>query len=194
MTCWPRNGPPRVVPPHLGEAGRSRLVAQQVHSLADATRLLAAARAARATAPTAVHERSSRSHAVVTVRYSSGGGPRQGAGSTLHLVDLSGSERLSKSQVQGQGLDEARSINRSLAALGDVMAALQTKRPHVPFRNCTLTRVLEGALAPAQGAKALLVCNLEPAEASLSESLGSLHFAARAARVELGRAAPAAPP
>lgn len=189
----PRGGghPPhsRAKKKHLpGEEGRSRPVAQQVHSLADASRLLATARAARVTAPTAVHERSSRSHAVVTVRYSSGGGPRQGVGSTLHLVDLSGSERLSKSGVVGQGLDEARSINRSLAALGDVMAALQTKRPHVPFRNCTLTRVLEGALAPAQGAKALLLCNLDPARGSLSESLGSLNFATRAARVELGRA------
>ena len=175
-----------------GEEGRARLVTQQVHSLGDALALVAVARAARATAPTAVHARSSRSHAVVTVRYS-GEAARRGAASTLHLVDLSGSERVHKSGVQGRGLDEARSINRSLSALGDVMAALQAKRSHVPFRNCTLTRVLEGALAPAQGAKALLVCNLDPAEASLSESLGSLHFASRAARVELGRAAPAAP-
>ena len=51
-----------------GEEGRARLVTQQVHSLGEATALLAVARAARATAPTAVHARSSRSHAVVTVQ------------------------------------------------------------------------------------------------------------------------------
>lgn len=54
--------------------------------------------------------------------------------SKLWLVDLAGSERIAKTEVQGERLKEAQNINRSLSALGDVISALATKSPHVPFR------------------------------------------------------------
>lgn len=54
--------------------------------------------------------------------------------SKLWLVDLAGSERIAKTEVQGERLKEAQNINRSLAALGDVISALATKSPHIPFR------------------------------------------------------------
>jgi hypothetical protein len=40
-------------------------------------------------------------------------------------------------------LKEAQNINRSLSALGDVMAALEQKAAHVPFRNSKLTYLLQ---------------------------------------------------
>lgn len=52
-----------------------------------------------------------------------------------------GSERIAKSEVAGQQLKEAQAINRSLSALGDVVAALQAKSGHVPYRNSKLTQV-----------------------------------------------------
>lgn len=54
--------------------------------------------------------------------------------SKLWLVDLAGSERVAKTEVQGERLKETQNINRSLSALGDVISALATKSPHVPFR------------------------------------------------------------
>lgn len=54
--------------------------------------------------------------------------------SKLWLVDLAGSERVAKSDVIGDRLREAQSINKSLSALGDVIAALTTKSSHIPFR------------------------------------------------------------
>ena len=36
----------------------------------------------------------------------------------LFLVDLAGSEKLSKTGAKGQTLDEAKTINKSLTALG----------------------------------------------------------------------------
>lgn len=54
--------------------------------------------------------------------------------SKLWLVDLSGSERVAKTDAQGERLKEAQSINKSLSALGDVISALATKSPHVPYR------------------------------------------------------------
>jgi hypothetical protein len=43
--------------------------------------------------------------------------------------------------VSGQQLKEAQAINRSLSALGDVIAALQARGGHVPYRNSKLTQV-----------------------------------------------------
>ena len=45
--------------------------------------------------------------------------------------------------MEGQSFKEATHINRSLSALGDVIANLQTKAAHIPFRNSKLTCVLQ---------------------------------------------------
>lgn len=55
--------------------------------------------------------------------------------SKLHLIDLAGSERVSRSGAEGDRLKEAAAINKSLSALGDVVAALQQRNSHVPYRN-----------------------------------------------------------
>lgn len=54
--------------------------------------------------------------------------------SKLWLIDLGGSERLLKTNAQGLTMEEGRAINVSLSALGDVISALQRRRPHVPYR------------------------------------------------------------
>ncbi len=49
-------------------------------------------------------------------------------------------------QVTGDRLKEAQHINKSLSALGDVMASLAAGASHVPYRNSKLTAVLQDAL------------------------------------------------
>lgn len=65
----------------------------------------------------------------------------------LNLVDLAGSERVGKSGAEGNRLREAQHINRSLSALGDVIAALRSRQGHVPFRNSKLTYLLQDSLS-----------------------------------------------
>ena len=64
----------------------------------------------------------------------------------LVLVDLAGSERLKKSEVEGAQLKEAQHINKSLSAFGDVVQSLSKKASHIPYRNSTLTFLLQDSL------------------------------------------------
>ena len=137
-------------------------------------------RAGRATHATGMNDASSRSHELLSFRVASPADP-PGTFRRLNLVDLAGSERVGRSKVEGQQLAEAQSINKSLSALGDVVAALQAGSPHVPYRNSKLTAVLQDSLCG--NSKVLLVCNVAPEAAEIGETLSSLGFAQRAAQV-----------
>ena len=49
-------------------------------------------------------------------------------------MDLAGSERMAKSGAKNEQVKEANSINKSLSALGDVISALISDQPHIPYR------------------------------------------------------------
>jgi kinesin family protein C2/C3 len=143
--------------------------------------------ARRASSATALNERSSRSHCVVTVRcvgtdLASG----RASNGRLHLVDLAGSERVARSEARGDRLREAQHINKSLSALGDVVSALLEKRAHVPFRNSRLTRLLADSLGG--NSRVLMLAHLAPEPASFPETQSTLVFAKRCSQLELGRA------
>jgi kinesin family protein C2/C3 len=95
----------------------------------------------------------------------------------LNLVDLAGSERITKSGATGQALKEAQNINKSLSALGDVIAARAAKQAHVPFRNSTLTYLLQDSIS--QDSKTLMIVCISPVLYNSEETFCSLNFASR---------------
>jgi hypothetical protein len=82
-----------------------------------------------------------------------------------------------KSGAVGESLKEAQSINKSLSALGDVIAALTTGQPHVPYRNHPLTMLMSDSIGG--NAKTLMFVNTSPADYNAAESNNSLGFASR---------------
>ena len=105
----------------------------------------------------------------------------------LTLVDLAGSERVGKTGADAERLREAQSINRSLAALGNVINALSTaeaeegKVGHVPYRDNLLTRLLQDGLGGS--AKTLMFVNVSPAADNAEETVSSLQYAERVKKI-----------
>ncbi|KAL7421256.1 kinesin-like nuclear fusion protein [Cryptotrichosporon argae] len=153
--------------------------------------LLDRARSRRAVAATLMNERSSRSHSVFSLKVR-GVNPLtdERCEGTLNLVDLAGSERLEKSGA-GENKDrlkETININKSLSALADVIGALGQGQQggHVPYRNSTLTRLLQTSLSGSS--KTLMLCNLSPLAAHLGETVCSLRFATKVNSTVVGAA------
>ncbi|CEM05202.1 unnamed protein product [Vitrella brassicaformis CCMP3155] len=132
---------------------------------------------------TNLNEHSSRSHLILSVYCDITTPNHTQYQSRLHLVDLAGSERLKKSGATDERAKEAMFINRSLTSLGDVIAARAAKTPHVPYRNSTLTYLLQDALGG--DSKTLMLLQINPSDDAFEESLCSLQFAARVNNVEM---------
>ncbi|KAL0462359.1 UNVERIFIED_CONTAM: Kinesin-like protein KIN-14O, partial [Sesamum latifolium] len=131
---------------------------QAVNSTSDVLELMDIGLKNRAKSSTALNERSSRSHSVVSI-HARGVDLKSGSSlrGSLHLVDLAGSERVDRSE-----------------------------NAHVPYRNSKLTQVLQSSLGGQ--AKTLMFVQLNPDATSYSETLSTLKFAERVSGVELGAA------
>eukprot|EP00698_Gefionella_okellyi_P025652 TRINITY_DN945_c0_g1_i1.p1 TRINITY_DN945_c0_g1~~TRINITY_DN945_c0_g1_i1.p1 ORF type:complete len:828 (+),score=188.12 TRINITY_DN945_c0_g1_i1:92-2575(+) len=155
-----------------------------VSSLDAVLQVMDTGRKNRSVASTLMNSDSSRSHLLVVVRIT---GERRLTGEKfvgkLTLVDLAGSERLKKSGATGERAVEARHINVSLAALGNVVSALSQRAKHVPYRDSKLTYLLQDSLGG--NSKTLMFVQVAPTVSDVSETASSLAFAARVRQVEL---------
>ena len=181
------------------------LTAFQVDSAAHALKLLNDAQGQRAVGRTNMNEHSSRSHAVITLHIAVTGTPGSegiiATNSKLHLIDLAGSERQSKTGASGQQLKEGAAINLSLSALGNVINALteatkgntgdpkadkkkgaKSPKKMVPYRDSKLTRILQDSLGG--NSVTCMLTAMSPAESNKEETVSALRFAERAKRIE----------
>jgi hypothetical protein len=97
-------------------------------------------------------------------------------------VDLAGSETVRKSKAQGLQLEEAKAINKSLSALGNVINALSEGSAHIPYRDSKLTRILQDSLGG--NSKTVLIVAISPSSYNGSETVSTLRFAMRAKTIE----------
>jgi len=160
------------------------LTTTQVTTMEEVMKIFEEGRKNRSVARTNMNEHSSRSHSVLIISVN---GKSKTDARTLHgklnLIDLAGSERVSKSGASGDRLKEAQKINKSLLALGDVIQALRHKHNHVPFRNSKLTYLLQDSLS--KESKTVMMVQVSPDASSVSETNCSLSFAQRVRAVQL---------
>ncbi|PQQ19948.1 kinesin-like protein KIN-UA [Prunus yedoensis var. nudiflora] len=102
--------------------------------------------------------------------------------SKLVVVDLAGSERIDKSGSEGHTLEEAKSINLSLSALGKCINALAENSAHVPVRDSKLTRLLRDSFGGT--ARTSLVITIGPSPRHRGETASTIMFGQRAMKVE----------
>ncbi|KAK6804426.1 hypothetical protein RDI58_002210 [Solanum bulbocastanum] len=100
----------------------------------------------------------------------------------LVLVDLAGSERVNKSGSEGHMLEEAKSINLSLSALGKCINALAENSAHVPVRDSKLTRLLKDSFGGTS--RTSLVITVGPSPRHRAETASTILFGQRAMKVE----------
>uniref|UniRef100_A0A671V7C9 Kinesin-like protein n=1 Tax=Sparus aurata TaxID=8175 RepID=A0A671V7C9_SPAAU len=134
----------------------------------------------RHVAVTNMNEHSSRSHSIFLINIKQEHvETEQKLCGKLYLVDLAGSEKVSKTGAAGSVLDEAKNINKSLSALGNVISALaEGTKSHVPYRDSKMTRILQDSLGGNCRTTMFICCS--PSSYNDAETKSTLMFGQRA--------------
>ncbi|XP_030011249.1 kinesin-like protein KIF11 [Sphaeramia orbicularis] len=156
-----------------------------VHNKDEVYQILEKGAAKRRTASTLMNAYSSRSHSVFSVtihmKEITLDGEELVKIGKLNLVDLAGSENIGRSGAVDKRAREAGNINQSLLTLGRVITALVEKRPHVPYRESKLTRILQDSLGGRT--KTSIIATVSPSSSNLEETLSTLEYASRAKNI-----------
>ena len=183
---------PKVVPLErgTGELVLSGLSSHRVAKEEDAFNLLFIGDTNRMVCETPMNDASTRSHCIFIISIEScKHGSDVKTVSKVHLVDLSGSERVGKTGVNGTLLKEACFINLSLHYLEQVINSLQKKmnaaepdQYFVPYRNSLMTMVLRDSLGG--NCKTRMVSTIHVEEDFIDESISTCNFAMRVAMIK----------
>uniref|UniRef100_A0A7N6BTF8 Kinesin-like protein n=1 Tax=Anabas testudineus TaxID=64144 RepID=A0A7N6BTF8_ANATE len=141
-------------------------------------------KANRHVAVTNMNEHSSRSHSIflINIKQENIETEKKLSGK-LYLVDLAGSEKVSKTGAEGAVLDEAKNINKSLSALGNVISALaEGTKTHVPYRDSKMTRILQDSLGGNCRTTIIICCS--PSIYNEAETKSTLMFGQRAKTIK----------
>ncbi|KAM7375468.1 hypothetical protein PAMA_014536 [Pampus argenteus] len=141
-------------------------------------------KANRHVAVTNMNEHSSRSHSIflINIKQENMETEKKLSGK-LYLVDLAGSEKVSKTGAEGAVLDEAKNINKSLSALGNVISALaEGIKTHVPYRDSKMTRILQDSLGGNCRTTIIICCS--PSVYNEAETKSTLMFGQRAKTIK----------
>lgn len=179
-----------------------------VTSVEDAVYIVRKALSRRHVSPTAMNDRSSRSHVIVMLTHDERVTETVTETSHLYLIDLAGSECLKKSLATGKAAAEAGMINKSLHALRNVITALTSQqqhaqvggsgggavggnglgvalasssRVHIPYRDSKLTELLQDSVGGT--AKTMLIACISLVARDLEETKMTLEYATKARKI-----------
>ncbi len=158
------------------------VVMKEAATAADLMNLFTTGNLERHVGATKMNAESSRSHSIFSIvveGYDTT--TKKTVTGKLSLVDLAGSERADKTGAEAERLKEAQSINKSLSALGDVIAALSEGEKFIPYRNNKLTQLMQDSLGG--NAKTLMFVNFSPADYNGDETVTSLNYATRVKKI-----------
>ncbi|TRY59285.1 hypothetical protein DNTS_016362 [Danionella cerebrum] len=133
-------------------------------------------KANRHVAVTNMNEHSSRSHSIflINIKQENVDTEKKLSGK-LYLVSKTGAE--------GSVLDEAKNINKSLSALGNVISALaEGTKTHVPYRDSKMTRILQDSLGGNCRTTIVICCS--PSVYNEAETKSTLMFGQRAKTIK----------
>lgn len=101
----------------------------------------------------------------------------------MNLIDLAGSENVSKAKTDGIRMKEGSNINKSLLALSNVISKLSANpKSFVNFRDSKLTRLLQNGLSG--NSKTTIICTITEALGCYSETINTLHFGNKAKNIK----------
>ena len=153
-----------------------------INSFEEANKLFKLAAKFRHTSSTEYNDRSSRSHCIFSFQLKLTGKDGRIIRSTLHIIDLAGSERLSKSQNKDEKLrKESICINLSLHSLSTVLNSIALKANHIPYRDSKLTHFLKDSLN--ENYNILLILLVSPNIKDLGETISTLQFGERIVKI-----------
>lgn len=101
--------------------------------------------------------------------------------SKLHIVDLSGSEKPHKTDLNGVRMEEALNINLSLHFLEQVIVSLNRKEGHIPYRNSMMTMCLRDSLGG--NCKTRMIATMSCEQIDTMETISTCRFAQRVALI-----------
>ncbi|CEG40352.1 kinesin-like protein [Plasmopara halstedii] len=153
----------------------------RIHSKSEASmmELVKSGTLSRAVSSTRMNKDSSRSHTILMISCLR---VKSGRRATMYIVDLAGSELVTKTNASGRVLQEAKAINKSLSALSNVIKALGEGKRHVPYRDSKLTRLLQDSLGGT--AKTCLILAASCSSYNMSETISTLRFGLRAKEIK----------
>ena len=103
----------------------------------------------------------------------------------LNIVDLEGSERISKTKMEGEPLEEQKLINKSLIALSRIVQNLSNENDNItyaPYRDSKLTRIISDYFGG--NAYTCLILNCSKHEFSTTETRNTLMFGEKCKKIK----------
>ncbi|CAO3639339.1 unnamed protein product [Cunninghamella echinulata] len=169
----------------------ANLTEKPVETYKDFQKLFSLACKNRSTASTKLNKRSSRSHAILSLKVTTVSPVQSNDDGEAHdetiigkinLIDLAGSEDNRKSGNGKARMTESAAINKSLFVLGQVVEALNNGTTRIPFRDSKMTRILQSTLTGKS--LGMMIINIAPGYNFFTDTFNTLNFAHRSKEIK----------